>query len=199
MNSDSCGPQIAAVELFTAHFYILQIWFQTCKIIFSLKAKPEILSQGQHLQFLQDTNPRLTCVINVWFQPSLLVLLPAVTQQIMGQREGKLRALAKHACKGTAEWSGSVAQIQQRAEYQLRTETRCPRHCSVLKRRLSPPQTSSLQSCLGKTLWSLSAFLSFWHLCFTPLSCWSHPECCQSKECDDFFFFLSYVSSSPAW
>lgn len=149
MNSDSWGPQIAAVELFTARFYILQIWFQTCKIIFSPKAKPGILSQGRHSQFLQDITPRLACVISVWFQPPLLVLLPAVTQQIMGQREGKLRALAKHACR---------------------------HHCSDwwqtdLKRRLAPPQTSSLQSCLGKTLRSLSAFLRVWHLSCTPLSC----------------------------
>lgn len=56
-------------------------------------------------------SPRLACVISVWFQPPLLVLLPAVTQQVMGQREGKLRASAKHACRGSAEWSGSVAQI----------------------------------------------------------------------------------------
>lgn len=184
MNSDSRGPQIAAVELFTAHFYILQIWFQTCKIIFSPKVKPGILSQGRQSQFLRDTTLRLACFISVWFQLPLLVLLPAVIQQVMGQREGKLRALAKRACKGTAEWSRSVAQTQQRAEYQLRTDTRCRHHCSDwwradLKRKLAPPQTSSLQSCLGKMLRSLSVFLSVWHLSFTPLSCWSHFKCQQ--------------------
>lgn len=54
IQTHSCGPLIAAVELFTAHVYILQIWFPTFKILFSPQAKPGILSQGWHFQFLRD-------------------------------------------------------------------------------------------------------------------------------------------------
>lgn len=118
MNSGSCGPQIAAVELFTAHLYMLQILIPDVQNhLQPTKAKPRILSQ-----FLRDATPRLACVISVWFQPPLLVLLPAVTQQVTGQREGKLRTVAKHACRDTAERSGSVAQLAQRAEHQLSTD-----------------------------------------------------------------------------
>lgn len=147
-------------------------------------------------------SPRLACVISVWFQPPLLVLLPAVTQQVMGQREGKLRASAKHACRGTAEWSGSVAQIQQRAEYQLRTDPRCCHLCSDwwqadLKRRLASPQTSSLQSCLRKTLRSLSAFFK----CLASVLLPSVVEVISSDNSRNHvmpstrvLFFFSYVS-----
>lgn len=123
MNSGSCGPQIAAVELFTTHLYMLQILipdvqnhFQPRKLSLDFRLKDDFRSFSEML-------PRDLHVSSVFgCKPPPLVLLPAVTQQVVGQREGKLRTWAKHACKDTAEWSGSVAQPAQRAEHQLSTD-----------------------------------------------------------------------------
>lgn len=157
MNSDFCGPQIAAAEPFTAQFSIRTIWFQTCKIIFGPKAKPGICLQDWIHSFC-NTIPRLACVISVWFQPTLLVLLPAVAQQVMGQWEGKLGDLWLNM--HTQAW-GSVTKMHQRASTEDRRALLLPLLWLMAgwsEEKITPPQTSSLQICWEKALGNLPAF-----------------------------------------
>lgn len=119
MNSDSCGPGVAAVSLFTAAHLIPDA---RNRVFFCLAQK---LSQEFVFRTASTVSPRpppLACVISVPFQPPLSLLLPAVAQQSRESKPGE-RALAKHARAGTAERSGSVAKKIQPSG-QPRTDAR---------------------------------------------------------------------------
>lgn len=169
MNSDSRGPQIAAVKLFTARFLHSADLIPDVQKSFSAQKLSQEVCLQNDIRSFSETPPRDSRVSSVF----------ASNRHSRFSRQLSLSKLWASEKANWAEWSGNVAQIQQRTEHRLRTD-----------------MIWGEDFCLEKALRSLLTFFSVWHLSLTSFSCWSRFKCQQQKYCGakHVYIYFSYVS-----